>query len=56
VATEGHFDQTFDVNVKGMFFTEQKGPPPLQRLRLDYPELSGFKGGGAPRLYRLLRE
>jgi NAD(P)-dependent dehydrogenase (short-subunit alcohol dehydrogenase family) len=24
VATEGHFDQTFDVNVKGLFFTVQK--------------------------------
>src|ERR1039458_7696774 len=27
VATEGHFDQTFDVNVKGMFFTVQKALP-----------------------------
>jgi NAD(P)-dependent dehydrogenase (short-subunit alcohol dehydrogenase family) len=26
-ATEGHFDQTFDVNVKGMFFTVQKALP-----------------------------
>jgi len=24
VATESHFDQTFDVNVKGVFFTVQK--------------------------------
>ena len=23
-ATEAHFDQTFDVNVKGLFFTVQK--------------------------------
>jgi NAD(P)-dependent dehydrogenase (short-subunit alcohol dehydrogenase family) len=27
VATETHFDQTFDVNVKGMFFTVQKALP-----------------------------
>jgi NAD(P)-dependent dehydrogenase (short-subunit alcohol dehydrogenase family) len=27
VATEPHFDQTFDVNVKGMFFTVQKALP-----------------------------
>ena len=26
-ATEAHFDQTFDVNVKGMFFTAQKALP-----------------------------
>lgn len=30
VATEGHFDQTFDVNVKGMFFTVQKALPLFQ--------------------------
>jgi NAD(P)-dependent dehydrogenase (short-subunit alcohol dehydrogenase family) len=27
VATEAHFDQTFDVNVKGMFFSVQKALP-----------------------------
>src|ERR1700678_1704679 len=27
VATDAHFDQTFDVNVKGMFFTVQKALP-----------------------------
>jgi NAD(P)-dependent dehydrogenase (short-subunit alcohol dehydrogenase family) len=27
MATEQHFDQTFDVNVKGMFFTVQKALP-----------------------------
>src|ERR1700723_1984234 len=27
VATEGHFDKPFDVNVKGMFFTVQKALP-----------------------------
>jgi NAD(P)-dependent dehydrogenase (short-subunit alcohol dehydrogenase family) len=27
VATEAHFDQTFDVNVEGMFFTVQKALP-----------------------------
>jgi NAD(P)-dependent dehydrogenase (short-subunit alcohol dehydrogenase family) len=34
VATEAHFDQTFDVNVKGVFFTVQKA-------------LSLFKDGGS---------
>ena len=27
LATEAHFDQTFDVNVKGLFFTVQKALP-----------------------------
>ena len=27
VATEGHFDQTFDVNVRGMFFTGRRPFP-----------------------------
>src|ERR1700754_3959736 len=27
IATEAHFDQTFDLNVKGLFFTVQKGLP-----------------------------
>src|SRR5437660_2862893 len=27
VATEAHFDQTFDVNVRGVFFTVQKALP-----------------------------
>src|SRR5947209_19374048 len=27
MATEAHFDQTFDVNVKGLFFTVQKALP-----------------------------
>ncbi len=30
VATEAHFDQTFDVNVKGLFFTVQKALPLFQ--------------------------
>src|ERR1700755_1192440 len=30
VATEAHFDQTFDVNVKGLFFTVQKALPLLE--------------------------
>jgi NAD(P)-dependent dehydrogenase (short-subunit alcohol dehydrogenase family) len=30
VATEVHFDQTFDVNVKGLFFTVQKALPLFQ--------------------------
>jgi len=29
-ATEAHFDQTFDVNVKGLFFTVQKALPLLR--------------------------
>src|SRR5512140_2309245 len=45
VATEGHFDQTFDVNVKGTFFTVEKALA-----------LFGLKRVGAPRLYRLRRE
>lgn len=30
VATEAHFDQTFDVNVKGLFFSVQKALPLLK--------------------------
>jgi NAD(P)-dependent dehydrogenase (short-subunit alcohol dehydrogenase family) len=30
MATEAHFDQTFDVNVKGLFFTVQKALPLLK--------------------------
>src|ERR1700712_2425970 len=30
LATEAHFDQTFDVNVKGLFFTVQKALPLLK--------------------------
>src|ERR1700753_902468 len=30
MATEAHFDQTFDVNVKGLFFTVQKALPLLR--------------------------
>src|SRR3954466_15975850 len=30
VATEAHFDKTFDVNVKGLFFTVQKALPLLK--------------------------
>ena len=56
VATEGHFDQTFDVNVKGTVLYGAEGPSPLQRRRLDYPELFGLKRVGTPRLYRLRRE
>src|SRR5437868_1720365 len=50
VATEAHFDQTFDVNVRGVFFTVQKALPPLQRRRLDYPDLFGLERVGAPRV------
>ncbi len=41
MATEQHFDQTFDVNVKGMFLYGAEGPSPLQRWRFDYPDLFG---------------
>lgn len=30
LATKAHFDQTFDVNVKGLFFTVQKALPSLR--------------------------
>src|SRR6185369_3383631 len=35
-ATDAHFDETFDVNVKGTFFTVQKALPFFER-RLDHP-------------------
>jgi len=50
VATEAHFDQTFDVNVKGLFFTVQRALPPLQRRRFDYPDLFGLERVGAARV------
>ena len=40
-ATEAHFDQTFDVNVKGTVLYGAEGPSPLQRWRLDHPDLFG---------------
>jgi NAD(P)-dependent dehydrogenase (short-subunit alcohol dehydrogenase family) len=40
VATEAHFDQTFDVNVKGLFFTVQKALPLFNR----YPSFSDDDG------------
>ena len=55
-ATEAHFDQTFDVNVKGAVLYGAEGPSPLQRRRLDYPELFRLKRARAPRFYRLRRE
>jgi len=51
VATEAHFDQTFDVNVKGMFLYGAEGPSPLQRRRFDDPELFGLKRARASRIY-----
>ena len=44
VATEAHCDQTFDVNVKGLFW------------RFDYPELFGLERVGGARVQRLRRE
>src|SRR6202023_1230975 len=41
---------------KGAVLYGAEGPLPLQRGRLDYPELFGLKRVGAPRLYRLRRE
>src|SRR5579859_2908222 len=49
-ATEAHFDQTFDVNVKGLFFNGAEGPSPLQRWRLDHPDLFSLERVGAPRV------
>ena len=46
-ATEAHFDQTFDVNVKGAVFHGTKGPSSLQRRRLDHPDLIGIERVGA---------
>jgi NAD(P)-dependent dehydrogenase (short-subunit alcohol dehydrogenase family) len=38
VATEAHFDQTFDVNVKGVFFMVQKALPSSKTAaRLSWP-------------------
>ena len=38
-ATEAHFDQTFDVNVKGVLLYGAEGTSPPQRWRLDHPDL-----------------
>ena len=48
VATEAHFDQTFDVNVKGTVLYGAEGPSPLQRWRLDHPDLFGLERDGDP--------
>ena len=49
VATEAHFDQTFDVN-EGAVLYGAEGPSPLQRRRFDYPELFGLERVGAARV------
>ena len=54
-ATEAHFDQTFDVNVKGLFFSVQKALP-LSRRRFDYPDLFGRQRVGGARFQHLRRE
>src|ERR1035438_2318327 len=41
---------------KGNLLYGAEGPSPLQRRRLDYPELFGLKRVGTRRLYRLRRE
>ena len=55
-ATEAHFDQTFDVNVKGLFFTGTEGPFAIQRRRFDYPELFSLERIGAAGVQHLRRE
>ncbi len=55
VATEAHFDQTFDVNVKGHVLYGTEGSSPLQRWRLDHPELFSLERVGCASLYRLRR-
>src|ERR1700760_2864825 len=47
VATEAHFDQTFDVNVKGLFFSVQKALPLF--------EDGGSMGPGLTTLTRMFR-
>ena len=37
-STEEHFDNTFNTNVRGLFFTVQRRPP-VAGQRLDYPDL-----------------
>ncbi len=55
-ATEAHFDQTFDVNVKGLFFYGAEGASSLQGRRFDHPDLFGLERVGAARIQRLRRE
>ena len=55
-ATEAHFDQTFDVNVKGLFFHGAEGPSAIQRRRFDYPELFSLERVGAAGVQHLRRE
>src|ERR1700719_350667 len=52
VATEAHFDQTFDVNVKGLFFTVQKALPLFKDggsiiLNSSVSNVMGLPGFGA---------
>src|SRR3984885_13377270 len=52
VATEAHFDQTFDVNVKGLFFTVQKALPLFKDgggiiLNSSVPNVLGLPGFSA---------
>ena len=56
MATEQHFDQTFDVNVKGMFFTVQKALPLFKDGGSIILNSSVSNVKGLARLYRLRRE
>jgi Short-chain alcohol dehydrogenase of unknown specificity len=55
-ASEAHFDQTFDVNVKGLFFTVQKALPLFEGRRFDYPEFFSVERIGPTRVQHLRRE
>ena len=52
-ATEAHFDQTFDVNVKGLFFTVQKALPLFKDGGSIILTLFGLERDGAASVQRL---
>jgi NAD(P)-dependent dehydrogenase (short-subunit alcohol dehydrogenase family) len=57
VATEAHFDQIFDVNVKGVGVLHgAEGSSPLQRWRFYHPDVLGLERVGAAGVQRLCRE
>jgi NAD(P)-dependent dehydrogenase (short-subunit alcohol dehydrogenase family) len=55
-ATEAHFDQTFDLNVKGTFFTVQKALPLFKDGGSIILTSSVANVLGLPGVYRLRRE
>ena len=55
-ATEAHFDQTFDVNVKGLFFTVQKALPLFKDGGSIILTSSVSQRVGVARVQRLCRE